>query len=76
MHKIKIKFVVELPGSAVVHDPQEAYDHFFGTMLGQQFKDSGVAFDTVKFLTQNLETLCYRTNIFSRFFPNILKVIS
>ncbi|KAK7507173.1 hypothetical protein BaRGS_00001108 [Batillaria attramentaria] len=62
--------------SAVVHDPQEAYNHFFGSVLSQQYKDPGLAFDTVVFMCQNLSTLCLNTNILSHFFPNILKILA
>nr|KAG5714811.1 hypothetical protein BaRGS_000299 [Batillaria attramentaria] len=62
--------------SAVVHDPQEAYNHFFGSVLSQQYKDPGLAFDTVVFMCQNLSTLCFNTNILSHFFPNILKILA
>lgn len=62
--------------SAVVHDPHEPYNHYFGTVLSQQYKDPGIAFDTVVFMCQNLPSLCYSTNVFSRFFPNILKILA
>lgn len=58
----------------VVHDPQEVYNHFFGTVLSQQFQDPGLAFDAVIFVCDNICTLCYSTNILSKFFPNIIKV--
>ncbi|KAK7113111.1 hypothetical protein V1264_012460 [Littorina saxatilis] len=63
-------------GASVVHDPQEVYNHFFGTVLSEQFRDPGLAFDAVVFMSNNLFTLCYSTNIFSHFFPNILKILA
>ena len=72
---IHIEIVLNcFPGATVVHDPQDVYNHFFGTVLTQQFRDPGLAFDTVVFMANNLTMLCYATNIFSHFFPNILKV--
>lgn len=61
-------------GSAVVHDPGDTYLHYFRNVLGRNFHDPGVAFDTVRFILRNLETLCHRTKVLSSFFPNILKV--
>ncbi|PVD38123.1 hypothetical protein C0Q70_00734 [Pomacea canaliculata] len=62
--------------ASVVHDPQEIYNHFFNSLLPDHFGNPGLAFDTVVFLVNNLATICYNTNIFSRFFPSILKVLA
>ncbi|XP_046362626.2 AP-5 complex subunit zeta-1-like [Haliotis rufescens] len=62
--------------SAVVHDPGDTYLHYFRNVLGRNFHDPGVAFDTVRFILRNLETLCHRTKVLSSFFPNILKILA
>lgn len=71
---LSVAMMIHSVGASVVHDPQEVYNHFFGTVLSEQFRDPGLAFDAVVFMSNNLFTLCYSTNIFSHFFPNILKV--
>ncbi|KAL8593193.1 hypothetical protein ACOMHN_009848 [Nucella lapillus] len=62
--------------AAVVHDPQEVYTHFLGSLLSLQFSDPGLAFDVMVFLCSNLTTLCYSTNILTHFFPNIFKILA
>ncbi|CAE1300155.1 AP5Z1 [Acanthosepion pharaonis] len=62
--------------ATVVHDPQYAYTLFFNQLLSQKFKEHHIAFDTVMLLHDNLDTLCYKTNVLSKFFPNILKIIA
>ncbi|ESO96245.1 hypothetical protein LOTGIDRAFT_176617, partial [Lottia gigantea] len=65
--------VVNLVGSAVVHDPQETYQHVFTEILSQHYTDQGLMFDIVNFIMDNLDTLCYKTSILSTYFPNIFK---
>ncbi|XP_046569666.1 AP-5 complex subunit zeta-1-like [Haliotis rubra] len=62
--------------SAVVHDPGDTYLHYFRNVLGRNFHDPGVAFDTIRFILRNLETLCHTTKVLSSFFPNILKILA
>nr|UUA79787.1 AP-5 complex subunit zeta-1 [Octopus vulgaris] len=62
--------------STMVHDPQSAYDLFFGQLLSQKYNQCHFVFDTVMFLRDNLETLCYKTNILSKYFPNIFKILA
>ncbi|XP_074647324.1 AP-5 complex subunit zeta-1-like [Tubulanus polymorphus] len=60
---------------AVVYDPQPFIDFYFDKVIYNQFGNSSVAFDTVMFIIDNLETLCFKTHIF-KFFPNILKILA
>lgn len=34
----------------------------------------GIGYDTVEFCLSNLEQLCQSTSIFTKYFPNLLKV--
>ncbi|XP_041362987.1 AP-5 complex subunit zeta-1-like isoform X2 [Gigantopelta aegis] len=62
--------------AVVVHDPGEAYEMFFKQVLSQRFQDPGLAFDVIRFTLDNLETLSYKTNILSKYFPNFLKLLA
>ncbi|KAK3090624.1 hypothetical protein FSP39_013238 [Pinctada imbricata] len=61
---------------AVVHDPQESYTLYFHKLLSQWYQDPAVAFDTVTFIKDNLEVLCHHTNLLSKYFPNIFKILA
>ncbi|XP_064594747.1 AP-5 complex subunit zeta-1-like isoform X2 [Liolophura sinensis] len=58
----------------VVYDPQQAYDMYFGHLISLHCGNASVAYETLQFITDNLETLCYKTNVLSKYFPNIFKV--
>ncbi|GAB1598531.1 AP-5 complex subunit zeta-1-like [Argonauta hians] len=62
--------------STMVHDPQPAHDLFFGQLLTQKYQQCHLVFDAVMLLRDNLETLCYKTNVLSKYFPNILKILA
>jgi hypothetical protein len=59
----------------VEHDPHDVFRQYFHKSLSWGFTDTALAFDTVMFIIDNLETLCEDTNILSNHFPNIFKVI-
>lgn len=60
----------------VAHDPHDAFRQYFYKTLTWSFKDTALAFDTVMFILDNLETLCEDTNILSNHFPNIFKILA
>ena len=51
-------------------------EKFLSECVSSNFSIPAVAMDIMQFLIDNLETLCYKTNLLFRFFPNILKVSS
>ena len=61
-------------GRTVAHDPHDLLRHFFHKCLTWSYKDTAIAFDSVMFILDNLETLCEETSILSNHFPNIFKV--
>lgn len=61
-------------GENVVFNAQVALEDFFEKVVGNLYKDPFFAFDVATFLHDNLESLCYKTLILERFFPNLLKV--
>lgn len=65
---------LSVTGEEVVYDPQQAYDTYFGHLISLHYGDASVAYETLQFITDNLETLCYKTNVLSKYFPNIFKV--
>ena len=60
----------------MAHDPHDMFRQYFHKSLTWGYTDTAVAFDTVMFILDNLETLCTDTDILSNYFPNIFKVSS
>ncbi|XP_064653318.1 AP-5 complex subunit zeta-1-like [Lineus longissimus] len=60
----------------VVYDPQLLYDQFFDKVLPRHLHDHTVIFDTVTFIRDNLEKICFETNILQKYFPNVLKMLA
>lgn len=60
----------------VEHDPHDVFRQYFHKSLSWGFTDTALAFDTVMFIIDNLETLCEDTNILSNHFPNIFKILA
>ncbi|XP_013416069.1 AP-5 complex subunit zeta-1 [Lingula anatina] len=63
-------------GDIAGFNSDSALEHYFGTILAVSFKHPAVAFDTVLFIRENLEILCYKTDVLSKFCPNILKILA
>ncbi len=63
-----------IPGEAVVYDASQLYETFFENVPGHYFANPAIAFDTIMFITENLEVLCLQTPLLTKYFPNILKV--
>eukprot|EP00731_Ephydatia_muelleri_P028511 Em0020g155a len=72
---VMVKFLVRHSDSEVF-DIQAPLENIFGRVLSLQFANSSFAFDTVEYLLENQEALCYSTTIFTKFFPNFLKILA
>lgn len=73
---VMVKFLVRHSDSEVF-DMQAPLENIFGRVLGSQFANFSFAFDTVDYLLENQEALCrHSTAIFTRFFPNFLKILA
>ncbi|ELU06156.1 hypothetical protein CAPTEDRAFT_227527 [Capitella teleta] len=57
-------------------DPTSVYDRLFGFTTAKHFSQNPFAFDLLCFLRDHLETLSLRTNVLSKYFPNILKIVA
>ena len=57
-----------------MYDASQVYDVFFKKTLTLMYVNAAVTFDVVLFLRDNLEALCYKTDLLQKYFPNILKV--
>ena len=60
-------------GEAVMFDATSIYEVYYKT-LSMGYKNTALAFDTMFFVLENLEKLCYNTSLLSKYFPNLLKV--
>ncbi|XP_071129723.1 AP-5 complex subunit zeta-1-like isoform X2 [Mytilus edulis] len=60
----------------VAHDPHDVFRQYFHKSLSWGFTDTAIAFDTVIFILDNLETLCDDNTILSNHFPNIFKILA
>ena len=58
----------------MVHDSAVVYERLLGLVLSVHYTNTAFTFDLVTLIRDNLETLCYKTSLLTRFFPNILKV--
>ncbi|XP_064407104.1 AP-5 complex subunit zeta-1-like [Halichondria panicea] len=63
-------------GESEMYDSEGPVALFFGQVLASQFNDPGLAYDTVEYLVDNLEALHGSTNILTKYFPNILKILA
>ncbi|RDD43954.1 AP-5 complex subunit zeta-1 [Trichoplax sp. H2] len=70
-----IQFFINF-GDTVVFDTKDALEFFFAKVLDTRFHNSFLAFDVVMFLIENQEKLCANTEVFTRYFPNILKIFA
>ncbi|KAL3877708.1 hypothetical protein ACJMK2_035374 [Sinanodonta woodiana] len=62
--------------TALSYDASESFKIFFHKLLSRSFSNPAVAFETVLFIRNNLEFLCYETNVLSAYFPSILKILA
>ncbi|BFZ06820.1 hypothetical protein BsWGS_09859 [Bradybaena similaris] len=62
--------------TSVVHDPQEAFKHFFQTVVSTLYKDQGSMYDTLDFLLQNIRKIAETTDILTEYFPNLFKILA
>ncbi|XP_046855730.1 AP-5 complex subunit zeta-1-like [Xenia sp. Carnegie-2017] len=63
-------------GEAVILDAEPYIRHFFEDILYNSFTSPELAFEIVDFCIENKEELRQSTNIFSKYFPNIFKIIA
>ncbi len=63
------------PGEELVHDAFPLYNMYFDAVLHSNYASPAIAFESVWFIRQNIDSLCYKTPLLQKFFPNILKVI-
>jgi len=70
-----VKFFVN-HGESEMYDCETPINLFFGQVLSTKFSDPGLAYDTVDYLLENTEGLLVSTNIFKRYFPNIMKILA
>ncbi|CAI7992801.1 AP-5 complex subunit zeta-1 [Geodia barretti] len=59
-----------------MYDIETPIRAYFGQVLTAKFNDLGVAYDTIEFLLGNAEMLMNATNIFSKYVPNLLKILA
>ncbi|KAK3738718.1 hypothetical protein QZH41_018082, partial [Actinostola sp. cb2023] len=63
-------------GESVVFDPEPACKVLFGTMVNAFYLSSSFSFEVVMFCLDNMEKLCTSTSVFTKFFPNLFKVLA
>ena len=71
---IQIVMLISITGSSLQFDPFPVYESYFDKTLSSNYGNPAVAMDAMLFVRDNLETLCYRTSLLFRYFPNMLKV--
>lgn len=59
-----------------VFDTQAPLENIFGQVLNSNFANPSFTFDTVEYLLEHQEYLCRTTSIFTKFFPNFLKILA
>jgi hypothetical protein len=59
-----------------MYDIETPIGAYFGQVLTAKFNDLGVAYGTIEFLLGNTEMLMNATNIFSKYVPNLLKILA
>jgi AP-5 complex subunit zeta-1 len=70
-----VKFFIN-HGKSEMYSYEPGIHALFGDVLSNKFNDPGIAFDAVEFCLSNLEQLCYSTSIFTKYFPNLLKILA
>jgi AP-5 complex subunit zeta-1 len=63
-------------GQSEMYDIETPIGAYFGQVLTAKFNDLGVAYGTIEFLLGNTEMLMNATNIFSKYVPNLLKILA
>ena len=63
-------------GEAVMLDPETYLKHLFGEILFNSFSSAEVAFEIVNFCYEHHAKLEQSTNVFSKYFPNIFKILA
>jgi AP-5 complex subunit zeta-1 len=59
-----------------MYDIETPIKVYFGQVLTARFNDPGVAYDTIEFVLGNAEMLLNSTNIFTKYVPNLLKILA
>jgi hypothetical protein len=59
---------------AVVYDPEPLFRNFFQNFIGNNYKNSFLAFETLHFCRKNKKSLLFNTHVFSQYFPLLLKL--
>ncbi|XP_031554172.1 AP-5 complex subunit zeta-1-like isoform X2 [Actinia tenebrosa] len=63
-------------GESVVFDPEPACKAVFRTMINAFYFRPSFAFEVVMFCLDNVEKLCSSTSVFTKYFPNLFKILA